>query len=295
MKQFEYFEPKSLKDACDFLKGHEGQCKILAGGTDLIVQMKEKKCSPNYICNIKSISELHEISIFEGKADLNIGSTITIHDVTLSELIKKRCPIIAEAAATLGSPQIRRLATIGGNICNASPAADLIPPLLCFDTRLRLVGRNQNRELLLKDFLEGPGITSKKEDEIITNIIIPEINGISNGKYVKVGRVKAVDLAIVSVALVLIVEPDDPIKCKDIRIALGAVAPTAVRAYKAESFARGQKITSSLIKEVANLSVQDIDPISDIRATASYRKEMASVWVRRTFESIVRGIVKDEN
>lgn len=273
-QRFDYHAPTSLEDAMELLSIYGGEAKLLAGGTDLFVKMKQRLVEPRHIINLKNIEALTELK--EGEHGVNIGAATSLRSIERSELIRKKLPLLHEAVRSIGSVQIRNMATIGGNLCNASPAADCAIALLALDAKARILGPEGARTVPLKEFFAGPGQTVLREDEVLVEVSIPPIPEDVGTSFLKVGRT-SLDLATVNIAVVLRKTGEAVADC---RIALGAVGPTPVRAYRAEEFMKGKEMTSDTLEAAANVVSEDIRPITDVRATAEYRREVSKTLTR---------------
>lgn len=271
MKPFSYFSPRTLREAVELLIQHGQEAKILAGGTDLLVEMKEGIVAPQYVIDLKNIPALNQIRLEDHY--LKIGSLATVHEIEVNPSVRQYAGVLAQAASLLGSPQIRNKGTIGGNLCHASPSADLAPPLLALDGKVGMIGKNGERMEDLEKFFIGPGMTTLKVDEILTEIQVPIPPPGSAGIYSKFSPRQAMNLALVGVATLITLNRDSQI-CTGARIALGAVAPTPIRAKKSEKILEGQIIKEELLQEVSHLAAEESRPISDIRGSAWYRKEI---------------------
>lgn len=263
---FEYVAPRTVDEACLLLAEHPKEALPLAGGTDLLVKMKQRRIIPRYVVNLKTIPGMDGIRYDENDG-LRIGALTTIQAVKNSIFVKRHCKILAQAAGVESSVQIRNVATLGGNIANASPAADAPLALLALGASLVLARSGGQREVLLEDFFTGPGRSVLQTGEIIREIHVPALWGRTGGAYVK-HAVRRTDIAIVSVAVLVRLGED---ACDDARIALGSVAPTIFRAKKAEELLRGQKITEELAGNAARAAMEESHPIDDIRGYAEYR------------------------
>jgi len=281
MKDFKYVEPKTIDEACSLLAKHKGKAKIIAGGTDLLVEMKEKVISPQFVVNIKGIPNIDYIR-YDNSEGLKIGSVATIYAIETSSAIKEKFGMLAEAAHKLGSVQVRNLATIGGNLCHAAPSAETAPALIGLGATVNIRGLAGERSILLEEFFKGPGENALQDDELLTEIQVPNPPFRTAGVYIKHSIRKAMDLAIVGVAVVITGDPTDGI-CSDVRIVLGAVAPIPMRAKEAEEKVRGKKVNDFLIEETAQTAAKESQPISDVRSSAEYRREMVKVLTKRAF------------
>jgi len=277
----EYFSPTSLDEAKELLTTSPGPAKLLAGGTDLLVQMLEEPSPEIRVVSLRHIKALREICQ-EQKGEIFVGPMVTHTEVAQSPLLKRYFPALAKASGMVGSPSIRNMATIGGNICNASPSADTAPPLLAYNAKAIIWGPTGERAVSIEDFFTGPSTSILKAGEILKGFLLRPEKGLIAG-YSKLGTRKAMEIAIVNVCVSMLAENN---YCSEIRIALGAVAPTPIRAKRAEDTLRDKKITPKLIKETAKVAVSETKPISDIRASADYRKEMIGVLVEKTISEL---------
>ncbi len=278
LNKFEYLSPTSLPEILELLERYGTRAKVVAGGTDLIVQMKEKRIAPEVIIDLLGVPELQRME--RSDAGIRIGATVKLSALESSPVLHGEWNILTSAAHRIGSPQVRNRGTIGGNLCSASPAADTAPPLLVMEATVTLAGKNGERKAPLESFFTGPGLTVLRSDEILKEIAIPATPQHSFGAYLKLGRRKSMDLALVSVTVLLTLNRDKG-TCERARIALGSVAPTPVRAKETEKMLEGKKPDENLIQEAAQCAEKECRPISDVRSTATYRKEMIKVLVRR--------------
>lgn len=281
--RFDYLEPATLEEAVSLLSKYNGKAKVIAGGTDLLVQIRAKSIAPEFVIDIGYIPGLDYIK-YDATRGLSIGALTPIRAIELSDDIRQRYPILSDAAATLGSAAIRNVATIGGNLCNAAPSADNAPPLIGLSAKAKITGPGGERTIPLEDFCTGPGSTTLKTGELLVEIQVPVPPPGTRGAYLKHGR-SPVDLAVVGVAVVMAIESGDI--CRDVKIVLGAVAPTPIRAKKAEEILKGKKVESSLIEKAAQAASEEAQPITDVRASAAYRADMVKVFTRRAIEQIM--------
>lgn len=275
LPKFEYLAPTTLAEACTLLAKHQGKARVLAGGTDLVPQMKKRVATPQYIIGLKNVSGLDYIEFDKAKG-LRIGALATLNAALDSPVVKKNYPVLAEAMGRMATVQVRNLGTVGGNLCNASPAADSGTPLLVLDAKMKVTGPKGERTIPLEAFFKGPGQCTMEPGEILTEIQVPPPPPKSGAVFLKLSRT-AVDLSQINAA-VLVAMKDGT--CQEARIALGAVAPTPMRAHKAEEMLRGKKLDSALIEKAALAASQEARPISDIRSSAEYRVEMVKVLTR---------------
>ena len=283
MNAVEYRRAKTLDETLELLAQDPGDTRILAGGTDLLVEMRNRRRGPRILVDPKGVGELEELR-YDPAEGLTIGALVTIRTLEASPLIRSRFRGLAAAAASLGSCQIRSRATVGGNLCNASPAADMAPSLIGLGARARVLSRTGERWVPLEDFFTGPGQTVLRDGELLASLHIPGPAPRGECRYIKHSIRRAMDLAIVGVAVALGME--DGNRCADIRIALGAAGPVPIRAKRAEERLVGQRLDDRSIQEASQIAAEDARPISDIRASAGYRREMVRVLTERTIRQI---------
>jgi len=277
--RFEYLEPATIEEAVSLLTRYNGRAKVIAGGTDLLVQMRQKTISPDYVLDITNIPGLDYIN-YDEKQGLSIGALTTIRSLEKSAEICQRYPVISQAANQLGSVAIRNIGTLGGNLCNAAPSAETAPALIGLSAKARIVGPDGERLVPLEDFFTGPGTTVLKTAELLVEIQVPVMPPRAKGVYLKHTIRGTIDLAIVGIAIITTQEPETKI-CEDIKVVLGAVAPTPMRDKKTEELIRGKRIDDTLINESAESASTEAHPISDVRASAWYRTEMVKVLTRQ--------------
>jgi CO/xanthine dehydrogenase FAD-binding subunit len=279
-----YFRPASLKETFHLLTSYSGSAKILAGGTDLLIQQAIESSPEIVVISLKDIEELRQIKQTE-EGDIFVGAMARHAEVTQSPLVNQYFPALAKASHWVGSPSIRSLATIGGNICNASPSADTAPPLLAYEAKAIIVSSSGEKVFDLESFFTGPSTNVLKGGEILKGFLLtPKPGWIAD--YEKLGLRKAMEIAIVNVCVAM--EMDEHKRCSGIRIALGAVAPTPIRAKKAESILKDKRVTPELIQKCAEVAVEETKPISDIRASADYRKKMVHFLVKKMVSALAR-------
>ncbi len=279
LKLFSYFEPDTLKEAIGILAEKGDQAFPLAGGTDLLVRMKRGALSPSVLVNLKHIEGLNKIHGESGKGT-SIGALATISAIEGSPVIREGHPVLNQAAGVLGSPSIRNLGTLGGNVGRASPASDMVPALMVLGARVTIQGAHGGRETAVEDLFSGPGITTLSPGEIITSFYLPEMAPLSGGGYEKLGRSEGVDIALVGVATLLTLGEKDT-EATEAKVALAAVAPVPLRARRAEEVLLSGSLTEERIREASRAAAEDAAPITDIRASLSYRKEMVRVLTAR--------------
>ena len=279
MNSFDHFTPATLTEALSILSERNGNAAIIAGGTDLLLRVKNHIVKPAAVLNVKRVPELRALS-FDLNEGLRVGALTTLRDLTRSPLIRDFYPVLAIAAGLMASEQIRSLATLGGNLCNASPSADLAPPLIALDAVACLVSLSSERQIPLAEFFTGPGRSVLQKGELLKEIIIPPPQG--KTAYLKHSPRAFMDIAIVGVAVRIQQQGG---KCQQARIVLGAVAPTPLRVRSGEESLEGQTLTGETIRQAAKISAESCSPISDVRSAAWYRKRMVEVLVRRGIEA----------
>ena len=278
LPEFEFHEPSSVGEACRITAQFGGSAKLLAGGTDLIVHMKKGLLSPEHVISLSKISDLKGVASSTGK--IRIGACVTVGELCESEEIRKTFSALYTGASNLGSPLIRNLATIAGNLISARPAADLPPPLMAYNAKVVLITGVGEREVGLEDFFTGPGKTMIGPDEILKEIVIEEPRGYSGAGYIKLGVRKALEISLVNVAAFLSLDDPEGI-IQSARIVLGAVAPTPLRALAAEKALLGEKPNNSLFVKAGKAAAKESRPIDDFRASAGYRRSMVEVLTTR--------------
>lgn len=283
--KFELLQPRTFPEALEMTGSFRDKVKVLAGGTDLLVLMKERGLRSEAVMSLRGLRSLDFIRP-EDRGGITLGALATHGAVAASPVVRKKFPDLAEACAQVGAAQIQNLGTVAGNLCNASPAADAAPPLMALDAVLTLASVRGERKVSIHEFFLGPRQTLLQPDEILKEIFIPEPAGRRGATYLKLGRRKAMEIAIVglSVAVHLNGSDHDVAEC---RIAMGSVAPTPVRAREGEKILRGQTISDTVIEEVAEAAAEEAAPISDVRATRQYRLDMIRVLCRRALRAAV--------
>ena len=288
---FEVFQPVSVPEAREFFRNNGPGGHFLAGGTDLVIAIKEKGLVPRYVVDLKKIPSLSGIRE-SCDGSLTIGALTTMREIETSQVIRKKYPFLAQSAAEVGSIQIRNRATIGGNMANATPSADVAPALLVLDARVKISRSGGEKIVLLEEFFIGPGKTIMEPGDILTEIVIPPTPPDFCGEYIKFSPREMMDLAYVGVAVGVVVDGSGKI-CREVRIALGAVSPTPIRARKAEPLMLNQEITPSLAERVGEEASNECKPISDVRSSAAYRKEMVRVNTKRALLNAAAGYVEN--
>ena len=280
LKEFKYFSPTTVGEVLSLLKEYNGRAKVLAGGTDLLPMMKLRVVTPECIISLRKITGLDYIQ--EEGGELKIGALSTISTILTSDLIKQKCLSLHEAVGDFATPQVRNMATIGGNICRSSPGADTVPSLISFGADLKLVGAKGERKVSLEEFFIGAG-QNVLDQEVLTEIVVPMGEKQCGAAFMKLTR-NSSDLAKVNCAVKITVSGG---RCDDIKIVLGAVADRPVRAKKAEQAMKGKEIKNELIEGAAQKVAEDIAPITDVRSTAEYRAQVSKVLTTRVIKQAI--------
>lgn len=285
---FEYFEPASIPEAVELLQKYGDDAKVIAGGTDLLVDMKEEKIKPKVLVNIMKIPDLR--CIVEDGTELSIGAATTMVEIEESRVIKESYELIYEAVKELGTVQVRNMATIGGNICNAVPSADLPPALVALDARSKIVGANGERTLPLEEFFVGVRKT-KLKNELLKEIVVKKPPERSGTAFIKLARTSE-DLAIVNAAVRITLNRDD--SCEEARIAVGGgIGPTLLRPKEAEKILEGKKFDEEIISKAAEICSQSFQcRLSSIRASPEYKIELGKVLVKRALLKALERVTK---
>lgn len=281
MRAFDHFTPKSLPEALVRLDGLNGQGRVIAGGTDLMLQMRAGVLSPSTIVNIKRLPELQGIAYKEGSG-LRLGALTTLRELTRSTIIREHYPVLAQAAGLMASEQIRCSATLGGNLCNASPSADLAPPFIALDSTAVVAGYRGERHIPLEAFFLAPGLSDLRPGELLKEIHVPPPGG--KTIYLKHTPRAYMDLAVVGVAARI--QLADGL-CRRARIVLAAAAPVPLRVHQAEKNLTNKQLTSQQIDRAARVAAAACAPIDDVRGSAWYRRRLVEVLTRRSIEALV--------
>ena len=276
MRDFDLLQPKTLNDALDALAQNNAAIRPLGGGTDMLVDIRAQRAQPDVLVALHNVNELRGVARENGH--VRVGASTTIAEFLKNPLLTQYTAL-AQAASVFANPMIRNAGTVAGNIGSASPAGDMLPPLLALDAQIELVSKNGTRTMLLNEFFLGPRKTARNADELIASLKIPAPSGTS--AFYKLGLRQADAISLVSVAVWMQRDGDT---IRDVRIALGAVAPRPLRAARAEAVLRGQICNETNLKESARVAAEECSPIDDLRASASYRKRMVNVYVRRMLE-----------
>ena len=286
IRPFDYWAAPGLAEALNELDLHGADAKVIAGGTDLVLNLKKKAILPRRVISLHNLDELDFVKSDDSR--VRIGALTKHADLAANPFLKQHLPILCEAVGLIGSWQIRNVGTIGGNICNASPAADSAPPLLVLNAQLLVASKSAEKKIPLASFFTGPGETALESGQILKEIVIELPRQRSAGCYLKLRRRKAVDVSLVGVAFQAETGSDGNTLAR-VGIALGGVAPTPVRAPEAEAILVGLTLDEALTKvsDCAKIAVKAASPIDDVRASASYRRTIVDVFVHQCAQKVL--------
>lgn len=286
MHDFNYIRPTSLEQALAFLSNANGEVRPLAGGTDLIPQMKEGVKTPPWVMDIKAIPEMNRLE-FDLQGALHLGAAVSCSDIASTPEVGEKFPLLRQTTSLIGGLQIQYRASVGGNICNAAPSADSAAALLCYGATIHIAGPKGERKVPVENFFSGPGKTVLSPQELVVEIELPAPPSRSAGFYMRFTPREEMDIAIAGVASFITLNGKGK-RCKEARIALSAVAPTPWRARKAEAILSGKILTADILEQASQQAAAEAQTISDIRGSAEYRRHLVQVLTRRTLESCLQ-------
>ncbi|HYB41481.1 MAG TPA: xanthine dehydrogenase family protein subunit M [Candidatus Methylomirabilis sp.] len=284
MRRFDLALPNSLEDCLKILADRGAQAKLLAGGTDLVPQMKNGVVKPALVVDLSAIARVRQVQEHNGQG-LRIGGAVTARELEVNPAVRGAYRAIAESGALVGSLQVRNLATVGGNLCNAAPSADMAPPLVALEAQAVIAGPRGERRVPIADFFVGVRRTVLADDEMLVELVVPRPGPHSGGQYLRHTPRRELDIAVVGVASQLTLANG---RCAKARISLASVAPTPVRATAAESALEGHEVTPELIERAAGLAVEAARPISDQRGSIEFRRHLVRVLTRRTLATALQ-------
>ena len=288
---FDYHAPRKLEELFALLAAHRGKSRVLAGGTDLLVAMKLRQLRPEVLIDLREIKNLRGIAWDEAKG-LSIGAATRLEEIERSSIVREKYFALHQAVAAIGSPQVRAMATLGGNSCNASPAADSPPALIAHGARVRLAGPSGRRELSLQEFITGNRQTLLAPDEILESFLLPLPRPHSASRFLALGLREAMECDMLNVAVNLALDRQDRSagRIQEATIVMGAVGPTPLRALRAEAILRGASPTDSVLDQAAREAAAQTEPISDFRASAVYRREVVRVLAGRCLREALAAV-----
>ncbi len=281
LPRFTYVGASSLREACALLAEHGDKARLMAGGTDLIIKLRHRAMQPDYIVGLRGVSGLDKVD-FDPVKGLRIGALARLAQVASNTDVRKHYPALSGAAGVTATVQIRNMGTVVGNICNAAPSADTATPLLVYGAEVVIVHPGGERRLALDEFFRGPGLTALESGEIVKELLLPPPVAGSGSDYQKISERSKVDIAAVGVSSLMVLGESGAISA--VRIALGAVGPTPLRARRAEKSLAGQVPEDGLLGRAAEMAAEECSPISDMRASADYRRRMVAVLTGRALE-----------
>jgi len=316
LRSYEYYKPQTMQEAVE-LMGNLDNAKYIAGGTDVMVLFRQKKIAPENLISLRNINDLVYIDKRDG---LKIGSAATHSAIVKDEFVKRSYSALNDAATRLGSLQIRNVATVGGNICNAAPSADTACPLLVLDAKVVIIGKSGEREVPIDDFFLGPNKVALEKGEIVKGFHMPRFGDNTGSAYIKHTRRQAMDLPMIGVAARITIKigksevrchdalctidnisnvlarlQDEELQIEDARIAMGVVAPRPIRAKQAEAALKGKVVSEKLFREIGEIAMSEAQPRDSIRGEAWYRKEMVKVLVRRALMRSIDRIIRPDD
>jgi carbon-monoxide dehydrogenase medium subunit len=316
VKGYEYHKPQTVKQAIE-LMGSLKEAKYVAGGTDVMVLIRQNKLVPTNLISLRNINDLSYTDVEKG---LKIGAGVTHTEIVKNAFIEKRYSALTDAAGNIGSKQIRNVATLGGNICNAAPSADSACPLLVLDANVVIEGRKGERQVPIDDFLMGPNKTALEDGEIVKGFHMPEFGENTGSAYIKHTRRQAMDLPILGIAARVTIRiggseigckdafctidtishilkrlEDEDLVCEDVRIAMGVVAPRPMRAKQAEAALKGKVVSEKLFEEIGEIAASESQPRDSIRGEAWYRREMVRVLTKRALLKSIDRIIRPDD
>jgi carbon-monoxide dehydrogenase medium subunit len=286
VSRFEYHEPGRLADAVALAARFGAEGSFLAGGTDLIVHIERGRAAPRHVIGLGRVPGLSDIA---SNGQVHLGARVTHRSIERSPVFAGALRCLVEGAEVIGGHQVRNVGTVGGNLANASPAADLAPCLLAVDGAVMLLGPDGERLLPVEQFLLGPNQTARRPDELLTRVTCPSPPPDTATAFLKAGRRRAMEISVACVAARLTLDAARE-RCLEARVALGAVAPTAIRAHAAERALEGQSVGPDVFRRAAEAAQAASSPIDDVRASAAFRRHLVGVLVRRALERCVERV-----
>jgi carbon-monoxide dehydrogenase medium subunit len=275
--KFDYFAPGTLEEAIDLLKQHGTRARVMAGGTDLMVKTRLGAISPEVVVSLKNIPGLEAIAV-DPQGKLTIGAMALLADVAAHPEIRAAFPAVAAAAGDTANVQVRNMGTVVGNLCNASPSADNAPALLVMDAMVHIAGASGERTLPLGEFFKGPGMTALTADEIVTAVSVPPAPRNTGVFYLSFSGRGKLDCSTVGIGALMTLDKD---ACRTARIAIGACAPTPIRAPEAETLLTGNTVDETCLRSASVKAAEATKPIDDLRASAAYRLKVVEVLTYR--------------
>ncbi|MFQ5541349.1 MAG: FAD binding domain-containing protein [Candidatus Binatia bacterium] len=280
MKGFEYLEPTSVSEACGLLKRYAGDAKVFAGGSGFTILMKQGLLHPKALVNIKKIKELRGIR-HDPTEGLIIGALVTHHEIETSDLLKEKLPVLCELEHDVANIRVRNMATVGGNLASGEPLTDLPCVFISLDSKVKISSSSGDRTLPLEKLFVDYYETVLADDEILTEVVLPPLEPHTGIEYIRFSSSSVVDKPCIGVSVRITVDPKSR-ACRSVRIGLGCVAPTPMRALRAEKILEGKPLAAQRLEEAAAAAGEECNPLSDLRGSEHYKREMVRVLVRRT-------------
>jgi carbon-monoxide dehydrogenase medium subunit len=280
MREFDFLAPRSIDEAIAFMSERQDDVHVLAGGTNLLVGMREGTVTPRAVMSLKKLSDFRMIN-HSKESGLKLGAMVTLRQIGRSAQVRDYYPCLADTALMMASEQVRTLATVGGNLCNAAPSADMAPPLIALDAMVRLIGPGGERRLPLEEFFLGPGNNALEPGELLAEIEVPPTERMT--RYMRLTPRVHMDTAVVSCATSIQFENSEVLAA---RIVLGAVAPVPLRVRQAEEVLIGKPLTQAAVEAASSIAAEQSSPISDVRGSDWYRRRMVGVLVARALRSL---------
>jgi carbon-monoxide dehydrogenase medium subunit len=317
MRGYEYYKPATVQEAMGLMEASQGSGVYIAGGTDVMVLVRQKKLTPGCLISLRNIGELAYMETDNG---LRIGSAITHNAIAKSEFVGRRYSALADATTNVGSRQIRNVATMAGNVCTAAPSADTACPLLVLDAMVVIAGKDGDRQAPIDDFFVGPNTVVLEKGEIVKGFHMPYFGENTGSAYIKHTRRQAMDLPIIGIAARVTIKiggseigckdafctidsisnilkrlEDEQLVCEDVRIAMGVVAPRPIRARKAEAALTGKVVSEALFEEIGEIAASEAKPRDSIRGEAWYRREMVKVLTKRALLKAIDRVIRPDD
>jgi xanthine dehydrogenase iron-sulfur cluster and FAD-binding subunit A len=281
MKRFEYYQPQSVKEAYALMERFGEKARYIAGGTDVLVRINQGAIRPDVLLSLRGIDELRHITLDKG---LRLGGMTLFRDIERHPAVLKDYPALAQAVSVLANPQVRNVATVGGNLCNSAPSADCAPPLMVLEAKIILEGLNGLRSVPVETFFTGPGGNCMAPTEILKEVRLSENEAYTGMAFLKMGRLSQ-DIAIVNCAALLVMDKKICVKC---RLSVGAVAPVPLRLKRVEELVEGREITPELLNQIGLIVRSEVNPITDVRSTETYRRTVSGVLVKRAISEALK-------
>ena len=287
MPDFDFVAPRTLDEALGILAQAKEGARCLAGGSDLIDQIRQGRRNPTVVVDVKNIAELNRLEFVPGEG-LHIGAAVPCLDTYENPTVIELYPILVQCTSLIGDVKVQNRAGIGGNLCNAAPSGDTAPGVMATASKCIIAGPSGRREIPVENFFAGPGQTTMAPDELLVEILVPPPPPHSAGSYIRLIPRNEMDIAIVGVGSFVIMSGPNPSTIKEARIALAAVAPTPVRAPEAESYLVGKSLSAGTIEEAGELAAQSAKPISDMRSSKEFRTDMVKALTRKTLRECAK-------